>query len=272
MPNIDNVIDVSEATFETEVIARSFDAPVVVDFWAPWCGPCRTLGPLLEKLAGESGGGFFLAKVNVDENPTLASRYQVMSIPAVKAFKDGAVASQFVGALPEGRVRQFIKELAPSAADLAVARAASLLATRHWADAEAAFREALDMQPHFQEASLGLVKALLAQGEGCEARSLAEDLPPALAEKFQPLAALLCEVEKGVEASSDLEAEYFQTARLLSRGNLPAAMDGLLDVLRQDKKFRGGEPRRVMLALFELLGESDPLTREYRNELASVLF
>lgn len=273
MPKTQNIIEVSEATFESDVINRSHEVPVVVDFWAPWCGPCHMLGPVLEKLAHESGGSFVLAKVNVDENPNLSMRYQVMSIPAVKAFKGGAVASQFVGAQPEARVRQFIKELAPSAADIALAQASSLLATRHWAEAEDAFREALDFQPNLAEANLGLVKSLLAQGKGCEARELLGDLASAIAEKYQPLANLLCDVESGVVLpANDLEAEYFQAARLISRGNLAAAMDGLLDVLRQHKKFRGGEPRLVMLALFELLGDSDPLTREYRSELASVLF
>jgi putative thioredoxin len=272
------VTEVTEATFAEEVLARSTSVVVVVDFWAPWCGPCRTLGPLLERLAEEARGAFRLAKINVDENPRLASGYGVQGIPAVKAFKDGQVADAFTGALPEGKVREFLRKLAPTEADRALQEATSLLSIRQWARAEAALRRVLADQPRSSPAALGLAKTLLAQGRGCEAAGLLDDFPAGdqapLAEKLRPLAQLLCEVESpdGALAETDLDAQYYQSARLLARGQLEAGMDGVLEVLRQDKRYRKGEPRQVMVAVFELLGEDDPATRQYRGELAGVLY
>jgi putative thioredoxin len=272
------VMEVSEADFDVTVIARSREVPVVVDFWAPWCGPCRVLGPLLEMLAAEGKGAFVLAKLNVDENPSLSAQYNVRGIPVVKAFRDGVVVDEFVGALPEPRVRDFIRKVAPSEADRVLNEAQSLLATRHWAQAEAAFRRALDDRPESGVAALGLIKALLAQGHGCEVVERIENFPGgseiAAAEILKSLAQLLCEVESGDPAlpASDLDALYYQAGRLIARGQWEAGMDGLLETLRRDKKYRRGEPRRVMLAMFDLLGEDDPRTREYRQELASVLF
>ncbi len=274
----ENILDVTETTFENEVVLRSHQMPVVVDFWAVWCGPCSMLTPMLERQAIEAGGNFRLAKVNVDENPNLAIRYGVRGIPAVKAFVDGRVVAEFVGAQPEARVALFIQNLVPSEADKELEKAQALLATRHWADAEKAFSEAFQADDANPAAALGLVKAQLMQGKGIEALGIMNRFPAgsewAAAEGLKPLATLLAEVEQSDPDTDEnsLSASLHQAARLIGRGNIPAAMDGLLDILRQDKRHREGLPKQVMLALFTLLGDDDPLTREYRNELASVLF
>jgi putative thioredoxin len=274
----EHILDVNEASFESEVILRSHQIPVVVDFWAPWCGPCTLLSPILERLAIEGGGKFRLAKVNVDQNPNLAIRYGVQGIPAVKAFQEGKVVSQFVGAQPEPVVRRMIEKLAPSPAELAVMEARSLLATHHWKEAEQAFRAVYEEDESNAAAALGLVECLLMLGKGTEARKILDRFPAgtewATAERMKPLALLLEEVEEdGPRPESDpLASGLYQSARLIVKGNLPGAMDGLLDILRQDKGYRDGLPKDVLLALFAILGDDDALTREYRQELASILF
>ena len=272
------ILDVSEATFEQDVLMQSHQVPVVVDFWAPWCSPCRILGPLLERLTIEAGGRFLLARVNVDENPSLSIRYGIQGIPAVKAFVNGEVKSQFVGAQPESIVQRFVMELAPSESDIALGKGNSLLGTRHWQEAEVAFRGVYEEDGTNSAAALGLLKCFLMQGKGKQAASLIDQFPLgtewAAAEKLKSLAQLMAEVEEnGPRPENDpLEAEFYQSARLIVKGNLPAAMDGLLDLLRHDKNYRDGEPKALLLSIFELLGDDDPLTREYRNELASILF
>lgn len=272
------ILDVSEGTFENDVLMRSHEIPVIVDFWAEWCAPCKILGPLLERLAIEWGGSFLLAKVDVDENPNLAIRYGVQGIPTVKAIRNGEVIAEFVGAQPESIVRRFVQNLVPSEAEKAVAEGKSLLATRHWPEAEDAFREVLAQDDRNAAAALGLVKSLLMQGVGKETVDILADFPAgtewSIAESLKPLAEILAEVEEGSTASEEdaLCTQLYRAVKLIARGNLPAAMDGLLDILREDKTYRGGLPKQIMLALFSLLGDQDPLTREYRQELASVLF
>ncbi len=280
MAGAENIINVSESDFEYEVIQQSYETPVVVDFWAPWCGPCRMLTPILEKLAADPNHIFILAKINVDENPNIAMRFRVQGIPAVKAFRDGEVVGEFTGALPELRVRQFILKIAPSAADNQLSEANSLLATRHWSEADAAFRRLLSQHPHHPVATLNLARSLLAQGQGCEAvhllQSVTDGLELVLANKLLPLGKFLCQSSELADGWEDaaplLEIQYRQISRIWQRNNFAAAMDGLLDVMRQDKHYANGEAKAVLLAIFELLGDDDSLTQTYRRELASVLF
>ena len=272
------IVDVTEDTFETDVILRSHDVPVVIDFWAPWCGPCKTLSPILERAAIEGGGTFYLAKINVDENPNLSIRYGVQGIPAVMGFIGGEMKGQFVGAQPETLVRRFIEALAPSDAEKAIEEASSYLATRHWPEAEVAFREVFEEDEGNAAAALGLINSLLQQGRGKEASEIIDGFPAgtewAVAEQLRPLAKYMADVEDNGPYPEDdpMAAEFYQSARLIVMGNIPAAMDGLLDLLRQDKNYRGGEPKQILLAIFQLLGENDSHTRDYRNELASILF
>ena len=218
----ENIIEVHESTFEQDVIQKSHEKPVVVDFWAEWCGPCLMLGPALERLASEPGSNFVLAKVDVDVNQGLAMRFGIQGIPAVKAFKDGQVAGEFVGALPEPQVRQFISELAPSEGEISKKSIGDLLGDRQWNEAEEAYRELLLEDPDNGEAKMGLTRALKPQGKGCEAKQLLEELQgnydlQAKSERLIPVAEYVCSVgdsdDDGLELTV-VEAQYRQAARV----------------------------------------------------------
>jgi len=276
MPASEFVVNVSEADFEYEVINYSHNVPVVVDFWATWCGPCKTLGPLLERLAQEGRGAFRLAKIDVDESPNLALRFGVRSIPNVKAFSQGQVVAEFAGLQPEPRVREFINKLAPSPDTLELERAQGLLEQHLWLEAETIYRRVLKHSPDQSTALLGLVKSLLGQGRGRDALPILTAFPASreypTAQILRPLAEAVAMPPVSVD-DGDLLAPAFQNSvRLAGRGNIPAAMDGFLDVLRENKTYRNGLPRQLVVALLELMGETDPLTRQYRQELASILF
>jgi putative thioredoxin len=235
------------------------------------------LGPLLERLAQEAQGAFRLAKLDVDANPNLAMRYNVSGIPAVKAFRNGQVVAEFVGAQPEPVVRKFLRELAPSQSDLKIEKGKSMLLAGEWAEAEAAFREVLDGHDENPAALLGLSKSLLAQGFASESLNLLKHFPASkeyyTAEKLRALAQALDWLETSdIGDDDDLLAAAYRRALTLVKRNLPAAMDGLLEVLRADKRYRDDQARKVMLGLLEVLGEQDPLYRQYHQELASVLF
>ena len=274
---VDNIISVNEADFEYEVIIYSQQLPVVVDFWAEWCTPCKTLTPILERLTHEARGSFRLAKVNVDENPNLTLRYGVRSIPHLKAFRDGQVVSEFLGAQPEPRVREYLRALAPSQTDLILEKGLSQLDAQDWHAAEKSFRTFLEKSPDYPPALLGLLKSLIMQGRISEAIAIQDSFPSsreyATCEALQPLLEALLSTQKNQTYSDDpLEAAYMNALRLVLRGNPVAAIDGMLDILRQDKHYRDNEVRRVVLSLFEALGDGNPLTAGYRRELSGILF
>ena len=273
----DFIVDVSEADFEYQVLTFSQQIPVVVDFWAVWCAPCRVLGPVLEKLANEAQGAFRLAKVNVDENSNLANQYNVRSIPAVKAIRNGKVIAEFLGAQPEPEVRAFIRRISPDPNDLMIEKGNGLLEMNQAIAAENTFRKVLESTPESAPARLGLVKSLLLQGDGDESMTWLTDFPISReynsAEILRPVAEALANYDASILSADDsLEAAYLSALRLVKRGNLEAALDGLLDILRQDKRFRKGQVHRLVLGILELMGDNQPDTREYRNELASILF
>ena len=271
------IIHVTEADFEYEVIQYSQQTPVIVDFWADWCIPCKTLGPILTKLAEEHQGEFRLAKVDVDENPKLAMRFNVTSIPVVKGFRDGQIVAEFSGTLPESQIHQFLDRILPSPRDLLLAKGDSLLKLEEWTRAETTFRQVLTEQARHPGALLGLAKSLLAQGKGKLALDILNQFPASrefsAAQQLRPLATALAQDRTQFTQSDQvIDATYGRALGLIDRGNLPAAMDGLLAVLKLNKHYHDEEARQVIVGLFEILGNENPLTRQYRTELASVLY
>lgn len=233
------VIDVTDATFESDVINRSQTTAVVVDLWAPWCGPCKTLTPILEKVINATGGKVILAKVNVDENPGISQAFRVQSIPMVVAIKDGAPVNAFQGAQPEQVVQQFVDELLPNARD---ERVMALLR----AGDEASLRAVLDLEPGNEEAIVGLSHMMTARGEGEAALSLLARIPET------------DEVRKAAAA-----------ARLSMRppDDFDAQLSELLDVVKADD-----DARQRFLDILEVMGPDDPRTSQWRKKLTARLY
>jgi putative thioredoxin len=241
-------IDVTDTSFQADVIDRSAATPVVVDLWAPWCGPCRTLGPILQKVVDETDGKVVLAKVNVDENPQVSQAFRVQGIPAVYAVADGKVVSGFVGAQPEAAVREFVDSLLPSEEDEKIA---ALLA----AGDEASLRQVLDQQPDHHDAIVALAELLAGQpedGAGDEALALLRRIPET--PETRRVAALVRTGAPALDAGGNGE-------------EITAKLDALLDQVRADE-----EARQEYVDLLEVLGPDDPRTADYRKRLTRQLF
>jgi putative thioredoxin len=273
----DFIVHVDESDFEYEVLQYSTQVPVVVDFWASWCVPCRVLGPKLEALARKGKGSFRLAKVNVDENVRLAKHYKVRNIPSVKAFVDGNVVAEFSGVLADEGLRDFVRHLAPEPEDLMYDKGQSLLKQDDYPGAEDAFREFLSAHPDHPAALLGLIRAVLLQGKGEEAVHLLRNFPASseynTAQLLKPVAEAFSEFrDASVESDNPLEAAFKNGIRLARRGNILAALDGFLDILRQDKDHREGEVKNIFVGLLALIGDEHPEARQYRNDLSAVIY
>jgi putative thioredoxin len=278
-------VDVSEDNFEAEVLERSIQVPVLVDFWAPWCGPCKTLGPLLEKLADEYNGEFRLAKVNVDENQNLAGAFGIQGIPAVKLFKDGDLASEFTGALPEPMLREFLTKFLPSATDKEADQAAQLEAEGKTKEAKAAYLAILNSDPNHGLALLGLGRIAMNEGDSeaalqyLEKISLVDD---ARKEADRLIARLKLQSgatdnenalrEKVKADPKNIAVRYDLAQALAGTEKYEEALKEFLGVVRADRNFDDDGARKAMLQIFEVLGPDDPLTDQYRSELAKVLF
>jgi len=275
------VLDVTDATFASDVLAASNARVVVVDFWAPWCGPCRVLGPTIERVAASFGDDVLLAKLNTDENPRTAAQYRIQGIPAVKAFRNGQVVSEFTGAIPEPQVRAFFQKLVPSPAERA-AREAEALAANDPAAAETRFRETLRSSPSNPDAIVGLARILLARGASAEAGELLERAPGdrrAKALKHRIFLDAFASKHAGEDLAGearanprDPRARYRLGVLLAAREQHEAALDELLESVRLDRAFADGAARKAALAVFDILGLDSPVTREYQRKLSSVLF
>ena len=245
-------MDVTTASFEQEVIEASKRLPVVVDFWAPWCGPCRALTPVIEKVAGEFAGRLKLVKVNSDENSELSSAFGIRSIPNVIAFKAGRPAAQFLGAVPESQVRAFMQKLLPSLSELALARAEAAFAAHRLDEAERELA-AVDPDPSWDARLAALRQGIAYARAGKEG--------PGEAELRARLAA----------DAADHEARLALAAVHAGQRRYREAMDELLEIVRRARDWRDGEARRQLLALFSLAGDAE-LVSEYRRKLAAALY
>jgi len=243
------VIDVTEADFEAQVLERSRELPVVVDFWAEWCGPCKQLGPALEAAARAREGEVVLAKLETDQNQRLAQAFDIRGIPAVKAFRDGRVVDEFVGAVPPATVEQFFDSLLPSEADALVAEGG-----------EENLRRALELEPARADAALALARLLAERGE----REQALELLANVAGDFQA---------EGLAARLRLAGDerLREPLAALDRGDTAAALDGLLSALPAAGDSRE-DVRRLIVGELDRLGVEDPLARETRRRLAAALY
>jgi len=278
--------DVDDAGFERDVIERSRQTPVVVDFWALWCAPCRSLGPVLERLAREHAGAFVLAKVDVDANPAAAKAFAVRSIPKVVGLRDGRVVAQFEGAAPEPSVRRFLAALLPGPADTLAAQGRRFAEGGHLNAAEERYREALALDLRHAGALLGLAELLAEQGDASAALDLLGRIGPGLPESdsAERLSAALRTKgaaagfdEAGLRArlaarADDLDAHIDLGLGLAAAGRHEEALAELLEAVRSNPRHRDEAARRAMLDLFALLGGEHPLTQRYRGELARALF
>jgi len=287
MSDLPHVFDATTETFETEVLQKSLQTPVLVDFWATWCGPCKTLGPMLEKLAGEYHGAFELAKVDVDKEQQIAAAFQIRSVPTVFLVKGGQIVDGFPGAVPEGQLREFLTQhgVVPleAAPDEEEAVEAPPLDPQAQVDV---LRAAIAAEPDKEELKLDLALALLQTGGTAEATALIDALPANLstddravrararlefasALQDAPAAEVL---EARIAANGDdLQARHLRGVQLLLSGQDAAALEQFLDMLRRDRSYDDGRPRKLLIDAFKVIEDED-LVGQYRRRMASLLF
>jgi len=277
----EHALDVGLADFDRNVLDESKRRLVVVDFWAPWCGPCKSLKPVLEKLVAEYDGRFLLAKINSDENQELAARYAVRGIPSVKAFLDGQVVDEFSGALPEGDVRAFLDRLIPSPADELRAQAMDARMAGDTAGALQLLAEASKLDPQNVGVRLDAAEILLDLGETDEVQRLIQSVPDAADPRVPQLKARLrfsgaagedaATLRARVETDGgDLDARLKLANLLVAAGDYEAGMEQLLEIVRRDRAFGDDVGRKTLLSVFDLLGGGELVSR-YRRMLASAL-
>jgi putative thioredoxin len=278
------------ANFMADVIEASTQVPVIVDFWAPWCGPCKQLTPALEKLVREAAGAVRLVKINVDENQELSGQMRIQSIPAVYAFKGGQPVDGFTGALPESQLKTFIGKLTggvQSPADAALEQAKGALDSGNAEAAAVLFGQVQAQDPANEPALAGLIRSALATGEADKAREIIDSLPSELTQKGEIAAAISAvelseqsrdsgdieELRGKIEANGkDHQARFDLASALYGQGQNEAAIDELLELFRRDAKWDDEAARKQLVKIFEALGPADPLTVSGRRQLSSMMF
>jgi putative thioredoxin len=284
------IIDSSTAGFMADVIEASNTVPVIVDFWAPWCGPCKQLGPSLEKLVREADGLVRLVKINVDENPELSAQMRIQSIPAVYAFKNGQPVDAFSGALPESQLKAFIDKLTDGAQtplDAALEQAEAALDAGDAKAAGAAFAHIVADHPENPIALAGAIRAALADNDAARAKSIIDSLSPQLLAKPEIAAAAaqldlaqqsadtgdIQDLRDKLDSNGNDHASRLDLAiALYGQGQNEAAIDELLELFRRDPKWSDAAARKQLLKIFEALGSADPLVVEGRQKLSTLLF
>jgi putative thioredoxin len=287
------VKDVTTANFMAEVVDASFDQPVIVDFWAPWCGPCKQLGPILERVVRGANGAVRMVKLNIDDNPEIAQQMRIQSIPAVYAFKDGRPVDGFVGAVPESQIKQFVQRLGggkggPSPVEEALAMAKEAAQAGDHGTAAALYSQVLQHEPEIPEAIGGLARALAAQGELEGAREVLANTPKEIANHAEIAGArsaleLAEQANKAMGATDefrsrleqnpdDHEARFELATALFGGGERAAAIDELLALFKRDREWDEQAARKQLVKFFEVMGPTDPLTLSARRRLSSLMF
>ncbi|MEE8275023.1 MAG: thioredoxin [Alphaproteobacteria bacterium] len=288
----DVIKESDEKGFQADVVDASHETPVIVDFWAPWCGPCKQLGPALEKAVAAAGGKVRLVKINIDENPQIAQAFHIQSIPAVYAFSQGKPVDGFAGALPESQIKSFVGRLAgesgPSPVDQALERAKEALEQKDYGAASALFGQVLQHEPGNPDAVAGLARCFVAAREPERAREVLDQVGEehadhaeiagaraalALAEQASGSAADSAGLEARLaENENDHQARFDLAMALYGAGQREAAVEHLLEILRRDRAWNEEAARKQLVTLFEAFGPTDPLTVATRRKLSSLLF